>query len=267
MAAALWANYKEWADVQETLFLDWVDPSGQYKLSPMQNLPGADFATAFAICVAYVAFVVVGTLVMKAGVPAIKTSPLQFIYNPLQVVLCSYMCVEAGILAYRNGYSATPCNAYNAETPVMGNVLYMFYLSKILDFFDTIFIILGKKWKQLSFLHIYFMNFRVAYDGDIYGTIILNGFIHTIMYMYYFVSAHTRNIWWKKYLTAMQLIQFVTMNVQGYLMVSRSCSGLPPKVPMIYLVYIQSLFWLFMHFFVQSYCTKPRKTDQKKKLQ
>ena len=37
----------------------------------------------------------------------------------------------------------------------MGNVLYMFYLSKILDFCDTIFIILGKKWKQLSFLHVY----------------------------------------------------------------------------------------------------------------
>lgn len=37
----------------------------------------------------------------------------------------------------------------------MGNVLYMFYLSKILDFFDTIFIILGKKWNQLSVLHVY----------------------------------------------------------------------------------------------------------------
>ncbi|KAG1698499.1 hypothetical protein DVH05_015038 [Phytophthora capsici] len=213
---------------------------------------------------------------MKAGVPAIKTSPLQFLYNPLQVVLCSYMCMEAGILAYRNGYSATPCNAFNAEKPVMGNVMYMFYLSKILDFFDTIFIILGKKWKQLSFLHvyhhltifaIYFMNFRVAYDGDIYATIILNGFIHTIMYMYYFVSAHTRDIWWKKYLTAMQLIQFVTMNVQGYLMVSRSCENFPHKVPVIYLVYIQSLFWLFMNFFIKSYCSKPRKSSNKKKTQ
>lgn len=39
---------------------------------------------------------------MKAGVPAIKTSSVQFLYNPLQVVLCSYMCMEAGILAYRN---------------------------------------------------------------------------------------------------------------------------------------------------------------------
>jgi hypothetical protein len=97
------------------------------------------------------------------------------------------MCMEAAILAYRNvrvchfccgrpaesiarwqkltvclllvfslqGYSPMPCNAFNAEKPIMGNVLYMFYLSKILDFFDTIFIILGKKWKQLSFLHVY----------------------------------------------------------------------------------------------------------------
>lgn len=62
MAAELWASYKQWADAQETLLLDWADPSGQYKLSPMQGLPGADFATAFAICVAYVSFVVIGTV-------------------------------------------------------------------------------------------------------------------------------------------------------------------------------------------------------------
>ncbi|GLE00507.1 hypothetical protein PINS_up018854 [Pythium insidiosum] len=276
MAAALWQSYKQWADATETQFLDWVDPDGQYKLSPMADYPLADFATVFAICVAYIAFVVFGTLIMKSGVPAIKTSALQFIYNPLQVVVCSYMCVEAGIQAYRNGYSATPCNPYSVEKPVMGHVLYLFYLSKVLDFMDTVFIVLGKKWKQLSFLHvyhhltiffIYYMNFRTAYDGDIYPTIILNGFIHTIMYMYYFVSAHTREIWWKKYLTAMQMIQFLTMNVQGYLVVSRSCKGMPPKIPVMYLVYIQSLFWLFMNFFIRSYCVKPRKstsTDKKK---
>jgi elongation of very long chain fatty acids protein 4 len=274
MAAALWDTYKQWADVQEDALLSWLDPSGGYKLSPMQNYPLSDFASAFAVCVAYLTFVVVGTLVMKAGVPAIKTSALQFVYNPLQVVLCSYMCVEAGIQAYRNGYTALPCNAFNFENPVMGNVLYMFYLSKVLDFFDTFFIIVGKKWNQLSLLHvyhhltiffIYFVNSRVAYDGDIFATIILNGFIHTIMYMYYFVSAHTKDIWWKKYLTAMQMIQFLTMNVQGYFMVTRSCSGMPTKIPVFYMVYIQTLFWLFMNFFIRSYCSKPRKAAGGKK--
>lgn len=53
------------------------------------------------------------------------------------------------------GYSAAPCNAFDYEKPVMSNVLYMFYLSKALDFCDTFFIIVGKKWQQLSFLHVY----------------------------------------------------------------------------------------------------------------
>lgn len=43
------------------------------------------------------------------------------------------------------------------------------------------------------------------YDGDIYLTIVLNGLIHTIMYTYYFVSMHSKDIWWKKYLTMMQV--------------------------------------------------------------
>ena len=37
----------------------------------------------------------------------------------------------------------------------MANVLWLFYMSKILDFMDTVFIVLGKKWEQLSFLHVY----------------------------------------------------------------------------------------------------------------
>lgn len=37
----------------------------------------------------------------------------------------------------------------------MANVLWLFYMSKILDFMDTLFIVLGKKWEQLSFLHVY----------------------------------------------------------------------------------------------------------------
>lgn len=37
----------------------------------------------------------------------------------------------------------------------MGNLMYIFYLSKVLDFCDTFFIVMGKKWKQLSVLHVY----------------------------------------------------------------------------------------------------------------
>lgn len=55
---------------------------------------------------------------------------------------------------------------------------------------------------------------NVGYDGDIYLTVMLNGAIHTMMYTYYFVSMHAKDIWWKKYMTMMQMIQFLCMNAQ-----------------------------------------------------
>jgi elongation of very long chain fatty acids protein 4 len=72
-----------------------------------------------------------------------------------QMMLCSYMTIEAAALAYRNNYSLYPCNAFNTKTPPVGPLLWLFYISKILDFVDTIVIVLGKKWSQLSFLHVY----------------------------------------------------------------------------------------------------------------
>lgn len=81
--------------------------------------------------------------------------PFKFAYNMIQVMLCSYMCIEAGVRAYDAGYSLMPCNPFNQTNPPIGFILYVFYLSKILDFLDTFFIIAEKRWKQLSFLHVY----------------------------------------------------------------------------------------------------------------
>jgi elongation of very long chain fatty acids protein 4 len=97
-----WGLYKRWAHQQETVILDFFDPAGAYKLHPMQDYPLADFSSVLLLIIAYLAFVCFGSLIMKAGVPAFNTSPLQFIYNPIQVILCSYMAVETLIQAYRH---------------------------------------------------------------------------------------------------------------------------------------------------------------------
>jgi elongation of very long chain fatty acids protein 4 len=80
---------------------------------------------------------------------------LKYIYNPVQVMLCSYMAIDAAVLAYENGYTLLPCNTFNQLRPPLAKLLWVFYLSKVLDFCDTVFIILTKKWAQLSFLHVY----------------------------------------------------------------------------------------------------------------
>lgn len=196
----------------------------------LQDWPLASLEACLTIAAAYLCFVFVGSIVMQAlpPVPERVLYPLKFVYNFTQMFLCAYMAIEAGILAYRNNYALFPWTKaapFNAEKPVVANLLWLFYISKLLDFFDTITIVLQKRWKQLSFLHVYhhssifcfyWLLVRRGYDGDIFLTIILNGGIHGIMYTYYLISMHTKDIWWKSYLTQMQMVQFCCMISQGF---------------------------------------------------
>merc|ERR1712224_30837 len=101
----------------------------------------------------------------------------------------------------------------------MAFVTHVFYLSKLLDFFDTAFMIIKGNWRQVSFLHVYhhasillfyWLNTNVNFDGDIYLTVVLNGSIHFIMYGYYLATAINIAVptFIKKSITNMQLFQF-----------------------------------------------------------
>lgn len=269
-----YAEYEEQITNIGDAILKWADEDQNFR-GYTEGWPLTDFTTAFNIALAYLGFVFIGSLIMKLGVPALDPYPIKFIYNVSQIMLCAYMTIEAGLLAYRNGYTLTPCNPYNTTNPPVARLLWLFYISKVWDFWDTIFIVLGKKWRQLSFLHVYhhttiflfyWLNSHVNYDGDIYLTIVLNGFIHTVMYTYYFICMHTKvpetgkslPIWWKSSLTSLQLVQFVTMMSQGGYLIGTQCKTTSVRVVVAYIVYILSLFILFAQFFMASY-VKPKK--------
>lgn len=113
----------------------------------------------------------------------------------------------------------------------------------------------------------YWLNLNVGYDGDVYVTIVLNGVIHTVMYTYYFVSLHTKEIWWKSALTMCQMVQFVLMNAQAMYLIATDCTEFPRNITIAYGYYIVTLLLLFAHFFVTSYMTgasgKKRKSSKK----
>lgn len=195
---------------------------------------------------------------------------LQFLYNPIQVLLCSYMCIETMMLGVRHDYRLT-CNVVNYHKPVMGRLLWLFMMSKILDFVDTYLIILSCKWRQLTVLHVYhhasvllafWFNLALMYDGDIYITILLNSGVHAVMYTYYFLSLHTRDIWWKRYLTMLQILQFAMYNIHGVVLIQ--CRNIPVQIAITYLIYVQSLLWLFLHFFTRSYGVSKSKVKKDK---
>eukprot|EP00606_Chrysophyceae_sp_TOSAG23-5_P001441 GSChrysophyteH2.ASY1.ANO1.727.1 assembled CDS len=155
----------------------------------MADYPLASGYAAFTIAFGYLLFVAVGSTVMKK-VGKKRSYGFKFAYNICQIMLCSWMCIESGVQAWKHGYTLMPCEPFDQKAPVMGFVLYVFYLSKILDFADTLFIIAECRWNQLSFLHVYhhfsiflfyWLNLNVGYDGDVYLTIVLNGAIHAIM--------------------------------------------------------------------------------------
>jgi elongation of very long chain fatty acids protein 4 len=76
------------------------------------------------------------------------------------------------------------------------------------------------------------------------------------------VTGKSLPIWWKSYLTLMQMIQFVTMMSQGTYLVVNGCDSLSIRITATYVVYILSLFFLFAQFYVQSY-VKPKKSKSK----
>lgn len=232
------------------------------------------------IAFGYVAVTLVSTAVLKVTpIPAIDPYPLKFFYNVSQIFFCAYLSVKSLLLAIENGYGFC-CNEYNKSDPVVAEIMWIFYITKIWDFWDTIFIVLGKKWRQLSFLHVYhhfsviiicWLQLNVLYDGDSYLFIFLNAFVHTIMYTYYFICMHTKvpgtnqslKIWWKSSLTMIQMIQFVMLMSSGVYSYLNDCPGYNHRLSSLCFWYTATLLILFAGFYSMSY----GKTSKKKKEQ
>jgi elongation of very long chain fatty acids protein 4 len=66
-------------------------------------------------------------------------------------------------------------------------------------------------------------------------------------------------IWWKSYLTLLQLFQFVTMMSQGTYLLTSGCDQLSAPLARVYVGYIFSLFLLFSQFYVKSYMQPKKK--------
>jgi len=92
--------------------------------------------------------------------------------------------------------------------------LYIFYLSKFYEFLDTIFLVLRKR--ELSFLHVYhhfiviplFWNLQASHSMGHYLLVLTNTFVHVVMYYYFVLSTLGYRVWWKKWVTILQIGQF-----------------------------------------------------------
>ncbi|KAH9685780.1 Very-long-chain 3-oxoacyl-CoA synthase [Citrus sinensis] len=144
---------------------------------------------------------------------------------------------------------------------------YIFYLSKILEFLDTLLIILSNSIQRLTFLHVYHHATVVVMCYLWLQTkqslfpiaLVTNASVHVIMYGYYLLCVMGLRPKWKRLVTDCQIVQFVFSFVVSVLMLyyhftGFGCSGVLGWC--FNVVFNASLLTLFVNFHSKSYAKK-----------
>jgi len=160
------------------------------------------------------------------------------IHNLFLSILSLMMFVGASYGAYQK-YSASGFWAglicEQDRDPIKGPLFYwsyIFYLSKFYELLDSYLLVLKKK--PLLFLHVFHHTVMpfVCWAGlegkwcmALWTSTFWNSLVHVIMYYYYFISTIGYNPWWKKYLTILQIYQFVSGVLYTYVFFSYYFTG------------------------------------------
>ncbi|KAH7953295.1 hypothetical protein HPB49_006925 [Dermacentor silvarum] len=216
---------------------------------------------------------VAGPRFMKNRKPYDSIKPLIAFYNLFMVVCSAYFVSAFVSTAYiRNGYSllcqGIDFDARDEGTMELLNLYWWYTMLRILDFLDTLFFVLRKKESHISFLHVVHHTivvfngwFGLTYgpDGQAAIVVVINGSVHVVMYTYYFLSLLgpevQKHLWWKRYITQLQLAQFVVLFVHALLPIFMNC-GYPRSHTFITMSQAVFFFGLFTHFYAKSYQSK-----------
>lgn len=228
----------------------------------------------------YLAMVVLLSRVMRDRQPLLLSTAMR-VYNVMQIVVCAYMCwglfplllTAPTLHIHVFGMRLWLPNifvvnlAFSAEAEFF---VFVHYLSKALDFCDTVFIILRKKTSQLSFLHVYHHSTIIVIWGyllhvgcgggvAVFGAF-LNSLVHVLMYTHYLLTTYGLHNPFKTVLTRVQISQFYLCVAQAAVVAGSGLEHvMPPALALIQLGYHCTMVILFSDFLSQSAGGKDRK--------
>nr|ACO15291.1 Elongation of very long chain fatty acids protein AAEL008004 [Caligus clemensi] len=226
----------------------------------------------FLLCMAYVFMVkIFGPAYMNQKEP-MSLKGFMMAYNIVQVSACLYMIKQIWVGGWGTYYSylCQPLDSDphpDSKAMIMASAMYWFYMSKLLDFVDTILFVLRKKNNQITTLHVFHHAIMPLYTWLIVQWIpggqetfgaLLNSFIHVLMYSYYFLSSLGDWIqpflWWKRCLTQAQMVQFVIIFSKTLIIVSGAAEcGFPWQISGTTGILMIVFFYLFYDFYTSAY--------------
>ncbi|KAJ8984866.1 hypothetical protein NQ317_002705 [Molorchus minor] len=212
----------------------------------------------------YLFIVWIGPKLMAHREP-FKLTWLLIPYNLYMAALNAYIC-DTAATRLRYSYICEPCRQkYHPDELQIANAVWWYYFSKLLEFCDTFFFILRKKDRQLTFLHVYhhstmfglwWIGIKWVPSGSTFLPAMVNSAIHVLMYSYYGLATLgptiSRYLWWKKYLTILQLIQFTCALILGINGLRTGCD-FPLWMHYTLIIYMMSFIVLFGNFYVKAY--------------
>ncbi|KAF9024688.1 hypothetical protein BGZ52_010469 [Haplosporangium bisporale] len=232
--------------------------------SPLaRELPLMNPFHVLLIASAYLVAVFLGVQIMK-NFERFEIKTFSLIHNFVLVLISAYMC--GGILyqAYQANYGLYGNMIdHSVKGLPMAKMIWLFYFSKIMEFVDTMIMVLKKNNRQISFLHVYhhcsiltvtWVCTLISPNGEAYFSSAVNSFIHVIMYGYYFLSAlgFKQVSFIKFYITRSQMIQFCMVMIQSsWNMYSIKVLGRPGPffLAVLMWVYMWTMLGLFLNFY------------------
>ncbi|KAK7792900.1 hypothetical protein R5R35_005066 [Gryllus longicercus] len=250
---------------------EWADPRTQSL--PLMTRP----FTVLGLVAAYALFADrLGPWIMRDRKP-FKLKRTLIVYNALQIVANAYVFYKLATQFWFTTYNwrCEPIDFSNSPSALeMVRIVNLYFWLKIADLLDTIFFVLRKKNTHISFLHLYhhsnmvFLGWTaVKFFAGGHGTFLglFNTFVHACMYTYYLIAAvYPRNIWWKKYVTQLQLVQHTMVGLHlAQLLVHNPCNY-PMLVPRVLVPQTIFLVLLFSHFYQRAYGRKAAQDTEAK---
>jgi hypothetical protein len=193
----------------------------------------------------------------------INSSLLYFfsiIHNSLLSAFSAWTFISLSQILYNEGIVFQ--SNYYFKNPYFDKIIYLFYMSKYYEFFDTFLLYLNGKTPILlqKYHHIGAVigwHLPYVYKVDcVWIPTITNSFIHTIMYFYYLCCVLKINQvrFIKKYITLLQLIQLVIPNfICLYFYAPPIETNFNYNLIKVFVCYVSILVVLFLHFYYINY--------------